>query len=39
MDNLERGALDDLADAQKVLVGIGGEWKKGKDRDICVRRS
>lgn len=35
MDNLERGALDDLADAQKVLVGIGGEWKKGKDRDIC----
>ena len=30
MDHMERDMLDHLASAQKVLVGIGGEWKKGK---------
>lgn len=34
MDHMERDMLDHLASAQKVLVGIGGEWKKGKRPDI-----
>ncbi len=34
MDHMERDMLDHLASARKVLVGIGGEWKKGKRPDI-----
>ena len=34
MDHMERDMLDHRASAQKVLVGIGGEWKKGKRPDI-----
>ena len=34
MDHMERDMLDHLASAQKVLVGIGGAWKKGKRPDI-----
>lgn len=34
MDHMERDMLDHLASAQKVLVGKGGEWKKGKRPDI-----
>ena len=34
MDHMERDMLDHLASAQKVLVGIGGEWKKGMRPDI-----
>ncbi len=34
MDHMERDMLDHLASAQKVLVGIGGGWKKGKRPDI-----
>lgn len=34
MDHMERDMLDHLASVQKVLVGIGGEWKKGKRPDI-----
>ncbi len=34
MDNMEESVLDYLADAEKVLVGIGGEWKKIKNPEI-----
>ncbi len=34
MDHMEKDMLDYLASAQKVLVGIGGEWKKGRHPDI-----
>jgi len=34
MGDIEKNVLDYLADAQKVLVGIGGEWKKGKNPEI-----
>ena len=34
MDHMERDMLEHLASARKVLVGIGGEWKKGKRPDI-----
>lgn len=34
MDEKEKGVLKDLADAQKVLVGIGGEWKSDKNPGI-----
>lgn len=34
MDNMEAEVLDCLAGAKKVLVGIGGEWKKSRHSDV-----
>ncbi|MCI8518346.1 MAG: hypothetical protein HFG75_15995 [Hungatella sp.] len=33
-ENRERQVLDCLASAEKVLVGIGGEWRKDRNPDI-----
>ncbi len=34
MANTEKSALEHLAGAKKVLIGIGGEWRADKHSEI-----
>lgn len=34
MDGMERSALDALADAQKILIGIGAEWRISRNPEV-----